>query len=380
MSYEAVVIGGGFYGCCVALLLRDYFNNVVIVEKEDNLLKRASAINQARVHNGYHYPRNLVTAYRSFINFPRFVLDFRHSIIDDFTKVYGVAKRGSKVSAKQFFQIYKNLNIPIKESSKDIQALFNPDYIDGVFTVKEFAFDCLKLRDILRERLDKAEVKILFNTRVSRVKKSDTAKISVELEDKEPMQAQYVFNCTYSGVNNLLSSSGFEMLPFKHELTEMALIEMPDKLKNIGITIMDGPFFSTMPYPSQNLHSLSHVRYTPHFQWNDCVNWADPYKRLENTELKSNYLCMIKDAERYFPIIKQAVYKKSIYEIKTVLIQNEIDDGRPILFKQDYGMKNFSVIMGGKLDNIYDVLEIIGNAKNSLGFKQVNPLKFWKEH
>ncbi|MEA1997425.1 MAG: amino acid oxidase, partial [Gemmatimonadota bacterium] len=43
---------------------------------------------------------------------------------------------------------------------------------------------------------------------------------------------------------------------------------------------------------------------------------------------------------------------------------------RPILFKQDHGIRNFSTVMGGKIDNIYDVLEMIVKAKESLGLKR----------
>ncbi len=49
----------------------------------------------------------------------------------------------------------------------------------------------------------------------------------------------------------------------------MALMKMPPALNELGITVMDGPFFSLMPFPARSLHTLSHVRYTPHFSWQD---------------------------------------------------------------------------------------------------------------
>ena len=51
---DAVVIGGGFYGGCLAAFLAERFRRVLLVEKEPDLLTRASFVNQARVHNGYH--------------------------------------------------------------------------------------------------------------------------------------------------------------------------------------------------------------------------------------------------------------------------------------------------------------------------------------
>ena len=58
MKADAVVIGGGFYGASIAIYLAKNrgLKKVVLVEKEKKLLTRASYNNQARVHNGYHYP------------------------------------------------------------------------------------------------------------------------------------------------------------------------------------------------------------------------------------------------------------------------------------------------------------------------------------
>ena len=52
-------------------------------------------------------------------------------------------------------------------------------------------------------------------------------------------------------------------------MTEMCIVDVPDELKKVGITVMCGPFFSIMPFPSKQAHSFSHVRYTPHYEWDD---------------------------------------------------------------------------------------------------------------
>jgi hypothetical protein len=57
--------------------------------------------------------------------------------------------------------------------------------------------------------------------------------------------------------------------------------------------------------------------------------------------------------------LQDAEYVRSLFEIKTVLLQNEVDDGRPILCRRDYGLENFYVILGAKIDNIYDVLQTL---------------------
>ena len=61
-TYDYVVIGGGFYGCCLALYLRSISARVLVVEAGPRLMDRASRVNQARVHTGFHYPRSAATA------------------------------------------------------------------------------------------------------------------------------------------------------------------------------------------------------------------------------------------------------------------------------------------------------------------------------
>jgi len=360
-TFDVIVIGGGFYGCCLALLMKKYCDKILVIEKEEDILLRASSINQARIHSGFHYPRNILTAYRSFVNFPRFVLDFKKCVYDDFEKLYAIARNNSKVNASQFFGIFKNLNVRIKKAPLKYRKLFNSEMIEDVFCVKEYAFDSEKLRDIIKHRLEKNGITVFCNTSVDHVEQKDNGTIDVFATNKEEilLKGGKVYNCAYSQINSLLKKSKLPLLPFKQEVTEISLVRMPPDLSNVGITVMDGPFFSTMPYPAKNMHSLTHVRYTPHCSWNDIDDFMDGHEYLKTVKLKSKFAYMINDAKRYLPLIKDAIYVDSLYEIKTVLLQNEIDDGRPILCKKDYGFKNYAIVMGSKIDNIYDLFKQI---------------------
>ena len=92
LDTSAIVIGGGFYGCLIALHLKKSIGvkNVKLFEQNSSLISKASYNNQARIHNGYHYPRSFVTAFRSRINFPRFVNDWPSAIKKDFTKLFNI--------------------------------------------------------------------------------------------------------------------------------------------------------------------------------------------------------------------------------------------------------------------------------------------------
>lgn len=349
--FDVAIIGGGIYGCILALHFKKKYKKVILIEKEADLLLKASYNNQARIHNGYHYPRSFVTALRSHINYSKFIQDFKDCVVDNAQMVYAVASNNSKTTTHQFLKFCEQIGSPITKAPNKIKNLFDVRLIDDAFLVDEAVFNAAKLRNILKEKLNLAKIKIKYSTEVVKVIKLGDD-ITIKMKNGQTIVSNFVLNCSYSNINTIFQNSNLPKLPLKHELTEMPLLEMPDELKEIGITIMDGPFFSIMPFPDKNLHTLHHVRYTPITSNLDINESFAP-----NLHPKSNAVFMIKDAQRYIPLLKEARYKGSLYETKTLLIFNETTDARPILFRKDYGVKNLFVIMGGKIDNIYDIVQ-----------------------
>ena len=68
---------------------------------------------------------------------------------------------------------------------------------------------------------------------------------------------------------------------------------------------------------------------------------------------------MKKSAKKIMPAVNNFEYLESIYEVKTVLLKNEEDDGRPILFHRSPQNSRLISILGGKIDNIYDLFELV---------------------
>lgn len=360
---DYLVIGGGFYGCCLALFLRSISERVLLVESEDVLLGRASRVNQARIHTGFHYPRAALTAVKSLALHRRFMKDFPEAVVDDFQMLYAVARKHSKVSAKRFFRMFQELGAPIRPASPAHEALFNPRMIEGVFACNEAAFDYSVLRQLMSERLDRAGVEVRLRTAVETLDSEAGGTVCATLSNGLETTARYAFNVTYAKINDVLTHAHLPRAHLKYELTEIALLEPPDELRGIAVTVMDGPFFSCMPFPAENLYSLTHVRYTPHESWLEEKRSPAFYARLETASEQSMVQHMMHDGARYLPCLIRAVPRHSLYDIKTVLLKNERDDGRPILYQREPSESHIISILGGKIDNVYDLFDLLRSSE-----------------
>lgn len=357
-QYDFVIVGGGFYGCCLALYLRSISDRILVIEQAPELLTRASRVNQARVHAGFHYPRSFVTALRSRQLSARFAADFGEAVVDDFRMLYAIARRRSKVSPARFTSMFADMGASFEPADEADAALFDADLIEGVFNCTEFAFDWTVLRDKMQSRLAAAGVELRHGECAERAVLGDGA-VHVECSSGCTFTGKMLFNVTYGGLNRLPLASGFEPLPIKHELAEVALVHPPAELAGRGVTVMDGPFFSMMPYPAEDLYSLTHVRYTPHMSWTDAPGAPGAYALAESLPRASRWRHMMMDTRRYLPCAGGLEYRRSLFDVKTVLTHNERDDGRPILLHRHHAGPDFYSVMGGKIDNIYDLFDVL---------------------
>ncbi|WP_171208269.1 MULTISPECIES: FAD-binding oxidoreductase [unclassified Ruegeria] len=348
-SADVIIIGGGFYGACLALFYRSVAENVVVLEERGGLLERASYVNQARIHTGFHYPRNFKTARRSLSLYQRFIADFPSAVFGNFTMLYAVARHGSRVTPQRFEKMFTDLGAPIERANPTEVALFNPAEVAQVWRCQEYAFNAAALRKDLEHRLAQQGVSVAIGAKVVAVTPDGPdAPIRVAVDGHGEIRAPIVIDATYGHLAGQ-SDSG-NRLGFKYELAEVALIDPPAALEGVGVTMMDGPFFSTMPFPAEDAYSLTHVRYTPHRAW---LAGQAP----QAAACKSHWMHMLRDASRYLPSLSGATWRKSLYETKTVLLRNERDDGRPILLDRDPRHPGLMMVMGGKIDNIYDLFE-----------------------
>ncbi len=344
------VVGGGFYGCSVAAHLARQGARVVLLEARADLCGGASYFNQARVHGGYHYPRALRTAGRSQASYVEFMARYRTCVVDDFLCVYAVA-RGSLTNARKFRRMCDYIGAPLTDPPAAVRRLFNPATIEASWLTREAVFDAVKLRELVRDELDATGVTVRLAAPVRAVAE-DLSGSRVTLDTGEVVRVDRVLVCTYGeGIEELPAGVGYSGLHC--EPCEMALVDLPEALKSKGITVMDGPYFSLMPFPSTPYHTLSHVRYTPHGAYASYEEAAAALRR----GLASRADRMIRDATRYVPALARAVHRESLWGVKSVPSRRDGDDARPIILRRSDGGRVLS-LLGSKIDNIGDALRV----------------------
>lgn len=359
---DAVVVGGGLFGAWLALLLaREHRLSVVLVEREPALLRRASYNNQARVHNGYHYPRSILTGLRSRVNSGRFLDEFHDCVDRRFDKYYAVGRVRSNVTASQFRVFCERIGARLGPAPDSVKRWFSKDLIADVWSTDEWAFDSTQLARRMTREMEEARVDVRLSTEAKRVepRHGSARRLAVVTHDADGrervVETQWVFNSTYANLNALLAGSKVARIPLKVELAEMALVEVPDELKRVGVTVMCGPFFSFMPFPPRGLHTFSHVRYTPHHAWFSHEGERDTLGYFDRVPKRSRFEEMRLDTARYMPLASGFVQRDSLWELKALLPASESDDSRPILFRRDATLPGLISVLGGKIDNVYDV-------------------------
>ena len=358
---SAIVVGGGFFGTSIAYHLKTVrqFRKVTVIERAPAAMTRASYANQARVHGGYHYLRSFTTAYRSRVNLAKFCAEFSAAVATPYQSIYALASRQSKVTPRQVERFCDAIGAPLDPLPDDLWRHFDRRLISNAWLTEEKVFDAAILRSTMVARLAAAGVEIRYDTEATAIAATPgyaTVKTRTADEHHE-LRADLVFNCTYSNLQHMAGGSAPDF-HLCHEIAEIVLVEPPPALAPLGITVMDGPFFSMIPFPSRGKHSLTHVRYTPHRSWPD-RHGEDPDVQLQEYREGSSVDWMMRDASRYVPLIAQCRPSETLFEVKTILQRNAGDDGRPILFERHGSHGRLISVLGGKLDNIYDALNRI---------------------
>jgi glycine/D-amino acid oxidase-like deaminating enzyme len=351
-EYDVAVIGGGFYGLRIAAMAAGAGRTTVLFEREA-FWGRASTNNQARVHGGYHYPRSILTAMRSREHYARFQRDFSGSIDGSFQHVYAIARHQTKVGAREFAEFCRRIAAPLSAAPRVFADKLDPNTVENAFLVEEAVFNASHLSVTSLESAQTAGTHCLWMFEVVAIEPGTRRRFRLHWRSsigRGSIEADWVVNATYSSLNHLLAQSGLEQIPLIHEHTEIAIVVPPAAMRGYGVTVMDGPFWSCLPFPVFGAYSLSHVRYTPHARWR-----SDEAEPSERDAYPTHFPLMQRDAVRFLPAMRDAIHLRSLWETKTVLPRSAGDDSRPILVLQHHDAIGLVSVLGAKIDSVYDV-------------------------
>lgn len=370
MKLDRIVIGAGIYGLYSALELGQKGYSVAVLEKEAEAFTRATYINQARVHMGYHYPRSYSTAKKSANYFNKFVNDYPDCIYNDFDQIYATSSNFSWTNAEQFERFCRHTGIVCERVNVD--KYFKYNQCDGAFLTREYTYDAKILMDYFLKEIEKLpNVQIYYSVDINSI--VIDGKDYLVCTNLDEFRSSYVINATYAGVNTILSMLGFEQFKIKYELCEIILCKVNDDLKNTGLTVMDGPFFSIMPFGKTGYHSLTSVTFTPHAVCYESLPKFECQKGIENYcsprklgncnncphKPESAWPYMSNLARKYMKDNFQFEYVGSLYSMKPILMASEIDDSRPTVIRKYSENPYFYSVLSGKINTVYDLEGIL---------------------
>ena len=334
MYPKALVIGAGIFGSSAAVSLSNNGYQVKIHEKENDIMKSASVINQYRLHKGYHYPRSIETAIECMNGLKTFKRKYEQSVLNGkIEHYYAISSEDSLISKQEYINFLNkcNLDYTIVNSIKNT---------DLTVRVNEELFDSIFLKTLVRKKLSSNNITTLFNYQptVDDFKKYDKVIIA-----------------TYSDINRYLDKK----IKYQFELCEKPVVKLPNKYDNKSIVIMDGPFMCLDPYGTTDYHVLGNVVHAIHetnigiepiIKNDTLAGYIN--KGIIREPLITNIDKFIETGEKFFDDFSDLEHIGSMYTVRAVLKDREHDDARPTLVEK-HDDKIYT-LFSGKIDTCVD--------------------------
>lgn len=194
MKERIAVVGAGIFGVACAVRLAEGGHPVTLIEADDDILRGASAINQYRLHRGYHYPRSVETATASRDSERSFRAAYGPAVVSSPEHYYAIAREGSLTTGEAFLAFLRGLELAHREVEP---PFLRGEAVEVCVAVEESLFDPTVLRELAWVQLRGTAVDVQLGRRV---------RLS-ELDDFD-----FVVVAAYSGLNGVLDggrTSGF---------------------------------------------------------------------------------------------------------------------------------------------------------------------------
>ena len=328
------VVGAGIYGITTAIKLRTAGYTVDLYEKEDDIMKAASGINQYRLHRGYHYPRSADTIQSCKRGHDSFIRYYGQSVVQDIDHYYGISSMESLVSPETYLKVLDNAKL-------EWTIVDTLPGCDLTIKCNEQLYNPKALTNICYKRIKGSGVQLHLNMHVTNL-----------------TGYKHIIYATYANLNSVTNTA----TNYQFELCEKPIFKLPEQYKNKSIVIMDGPFMCFDPYADTDYHLSGNVVHAIHIRnVGPKPEIPSVYKKYLNNGIIKNPIYtnvdrFIQSAKKFFPDIEQAEHIGSMYTIRTVLPNKDATDERPTIVTPEGD--NF-IIFSGKVGNCVNAADKI---------------------
>lgn len=319
------VIGAGLFGCTAAIYAARAGHDVHLFEAKSDIMQGATAGTYSRLHRGYHYARSPETGVESRRAEASFRAEYGEAVIDGGRQFYIVPDRDSHVTVDEYRDFLDGQSLAFSEE-------------DGVFQVEEPRINLAVLQQLVRRKVRKAGVKVHLGYAAD-----------ISLRDR----FDRIIVAAYAGLNDVLDELGCPLTPYKFQVVEKPVVELPAGFKNTSMVVIDGPFGCVDPLDDTPFHVLGHVVYTIHAENVGFASVVPAHLRsaidrgIIARPKHTKFAKVVEDLARFIPEIDRAKHIGSQYCIRAVLAHQEKTDARPTLTERIDGQ--VFKIFSGKL-------------------------------
>ena len=342
-----------------ALRLAERGAAVTIYERLQKPLQGASYNNQNRLHLGFHYPRDDETARQSIRGFARFREEFAPCILGDFPNAYFIASEGSLVTAQQYLDFCRRMGL---RHERIDPASYEPAVrgVDLGVLCDEVVYDSAVLSQLVLRRLADAHIDPRFGTDVQRIERRSGG-FRLHAAGQPARDFDAVVNCTYANVNDLTEQLGHSVPEYQYEYTMVPIVEWDHPA--VGVSIMDGPFMTVLPFGQTGRYLLYHVAHSviaEHVGRHMPSTWVDrataPSRQVDGQALFER----IREAcTRFVPALSAVRLAGFLEGPRMVLAHRHHTDARPSIIRR-YEPGYVSVFTG-KIDHCIWVADDVAN-------------------
>ena len=295
---RVAVVGAGIYGATIAIgLAREGYRTTLYDPL--GVLRAASAINQFRIHRGYHYPRSADTIAEILEARSQFVAEYRDAIVNTAEHYYAIPRDGSLTSPEQFEDICARFALPLQAERPD---WIDFGFISRCYRVEEQLYDPDIMRQIIKRRIEDLGIEF----------------VNQEFDENRAQDCDAVIYATYAKTDLTL----FRQTQL--QVAEKVLIELPAELRDKSLVVIDGPFTGFDPYGGSPRSQFGSGKHSVHWASRSSdASTPERYQELLNRQefspvAFSHFHLMAEDAAKAVPLTSRARYLGSRFTLRLV--------------------------------------------------------------